>query len=336
MRIQIFTDAWFPQINGVVRTLSTTQKVMQEMGHVVEVVNPQMFTTFPCPSYSEIRLAFHPSLTIPNLIHGFQPEAVHIATEGPIGWAARSFCLRHHIPFSTAYHTQFPEYLKARTGVPRRWIYKLLRHFHQPSGNVMVPTPSIIHNLETRGFQKLALWSRGVDTQIFKPLTEKKLYTDRQRPVLLYVGRVAVEKNLTAFLKLKSEGQKVVVGDGPLRKEYQSLYPHVDFVGAKAGDELTEYYNAADVFVFPSLTDTFGLVMLEALACGVPVAAFPVAGPLDVILSDEVGILDNDLDQAVQKALRLSRSQCRKYALGFSWQKAADQFLNHLQPIHRF
>jgi glycosyltransferase involved in cell wall biosynthesis len=334
MRIQIFTDAWHPQVNGVVRTLSTTQKVLTQQGHQVEMVHPQLFKTFPCPTYKEIRLAIQPSGEISHLISAFNPQAIHIATEGPIGWAARSFCLQHHIPFSTAYHTQFPEYLKARTGLPRRWIYQLLRYFHKPAVNVMVPTPSIIQNLQQRGFHRLALWTRGVDTELFCPQDKINLYQNENRPILLYVGRVAVEKNLTAFLNLKTDGKKVVVGDGPLYKDYKLQYPDVDFVGVKTGKDLVTYYNAADVFVFPSLTDTFGLVMLEALACGVPVAAFPVPGPQDVILNRDVGCLDFNLEKAVQNALKLSRKQCRNYALGFSWQKAANQFLNHLQPIY--
>jgi glycosyltransferase involved in cell wall biosynthesis len=335
MRIQIFTDAWTPQINGVVRTLKTTTQVLQQQGHTVDVVAHDRFMSYPCPTYKEIQLTINPGWRMSRIIEDFSPQAIHIATEGPIGWAARRYCQQNEIPFSTSFHTRFPEYIKSRIGLPRRWIYQVLRRFHKPAVHTMVSTPTMIKNLSDRGFSHLRLWSRGVDTNLFHPqkAPSQKLILKNGRPVLLYVGRVAVEKNLQAFFDLKTEGVKVVVGDGPQLEMFKKRYPAVLFAGAKSGDELAAYYASADVFVFPSLTDTFGLVMLEALASGVPVAAYPVEGPIDVIRDERVGALDLNLETAVQKALKLRRTDCRTYAESFSWAKAAGQFFNNLAPI---
>lgn len=333
MRIQIFTDAWLPQINGVVTTLTTTKRVLEKQGHDVNVVSPGQFWTYPCPTYKEIRLPFNPAWRIGNLIKEFSPNAIHIATEGPIGWAARRFCLREQMTFSTSFHTRFPEYVKARFGVPRRWVYSLLQRFHDPAARTMVPTHSILNSLATRGFRNLALWSRGVDVDRFRPLNDRQCRFGSKGPVVLYVGRIAVEKNLSAFFELKTDGLKVVVGDGPLLSQYRAQFSEVHFTGALTGDELSHAYASADVFVFPSKTDTFGLVMLEALASGVPVAAYPVEGPLDVIRDHRVGCLNKDLQKAVDEALKLNRRDCRTYALQFSWETAARQFFNLLQPV---
>lgn len=334
MRLQIFTDAWTPQINGVVRTLKTTTQVLTQQGHTVDVVAPDRFLTYSCPTYPEIQLPFNPAWRMSRIIEDFNPGAIHIATEGPIGWAARRYCQAHQIPFSTSFHTRFPEYIKSRIGFPRRWMYQLLRRFHRPAENTMVPTPTVLQNLRCRGFEHLSLWTRGVDTVLFHPQKKKtELIAQKNRPVLLYVGRVAVEKNLQAFFDLKTEGIKWVVGDGPQLEMFKKKYPEVLFVGAKSGEELAAYYASADVFVFPSKTDTFGLVMLEALASGVPVAAYPVEGPIDVIRSSLAGVLHEDLQVAVNKALRLQRSACRRYAEGFSWESAVAQFFKNLAPI---
>ena len=269
-----------------------------------------------------------------RIIEDFSPHAIHIATEGPIGWAARRYCQSQQIPFSTSFHTRFPEYIKSRIGFPRRWIYQLLRRFHRPAQNTMVPKPTVLQNLKNRGFDHLSLWTRGVDTTLFHPQKKKtELISQKNRPVLLYVGRVAVEKNLQAFFDLRIEGIKWVVGDGPQLEMFKKKYPEVLFVGAKSGDELAAYYASADVFVFPSKTDTFGLVMLEALASGVPVAAYPVEGPIDVIRSSSAGILHEDLQVAVNKALQLQRSDCRRCAEGFSWESAVAQFFKNLVII---
>ncbi len=331
MRILVVTDAWHPQVNGVVRTLSAIKRVLEEEGHGLEFVSPDAFFTVPCPTYKEIRLALNAYAGIRRRFERFQPEAVHIATEGPLGIAARKYCLRHNLPFTSAYHTKFPEYLYARFGIPRRWLYAWLRQFHAPSQGVMVATATIRAELTAHRFQNLVHWSRGVDTELFTP--QPKDFLPDPRPVLLYVGRVAVEKNIRAFLDLQLPGTKYVVGDGPLLGEMRRRYPAVRFPGAKFGAELSRYYAASDVFVFPSRTDTFGLVLLEALASGVPVAAYPVPGPLDVIDSHGVGALNSNLARAVEIALTISGERCRAYALGFTWQRTAHQFLENLHPI---
>ena len=332
MKILIVTDAWHPQVNGVVRTLQTTRTELEKLGHTVEVIAPDSFRTVPMPTYPEIRLAVRPGAKLRRMIDAMAPDAIHIATEGPLGFSARRYCLNRGIPFTTAYHTRFPEYIRDRAPVPLRLSYAIVRRFHGPAHAVMVATPSIEADLRARGFKNIRRWTRGVDTDLFRPRT-KALFDDLPRPVFLYVGRVAVEKNIEAFLSLDLPGTKVVVGDGPQRAELQAKFPAVRFLGAKHGEDLAAHYAAADVFVFPSRTDTFGLVLLEALASGVPVAAYPVPGPLDVLDGSSVGILDEDLRAACLKALEVPAQACRDYALNFSWRASAEQFLSNLRPL---
>ncbi len=332
MRILIVTDAWHPQVNGVVRTLQTTKAELEKLGHTVDVIAPDSFRTLPMPTYPEIRLAVRPGGKLRRMIDDLAPDAIHIATEGPLGFAARRYCLNRDIPFTTAYHTRFPEYIRDRVPVPLALSYAIVRRFHGPAHAVMVATPSIEADLKARGFRNIRRWTRGVDTELFRP-RGKAPFDDLPRPVFLYVGRVAVEKNIEAFLALDLPGTKVVVGDGPQRAELQAKFPAVRFLGAKHGDDLAAHYAAADVFVFPSRTDTFGLVLLEALACGVPVAAYPVPGPLDVLDGSSVGILDEDLRAACLKALEVPAGACRDYALKFSWRASAEQFLSNLRPL---
>ncbi len=329
MKILFITDAWHPQINGVVRTLSTTGRELEKMGHRVGFIGPDQFRTMGLPGYDEIKVAVRPRRRLERLMAEFGPQAIHIATEGPLGWAARAICRRNGLAFTTSYHTCFPEYLAERAPVPLSVSYALLRKFHRSSAAVMVATPTIAGTLTARGFQNLKRWTRGVDTDLFRP--RPKDFLDAPRPISVCVGRVAVEKNIEAFLSLDLQGTKYVVGGGPLLPTLQRRYPEVRFVGPKHGDELASYFAAADVFVFPSRTDTFGLVMLEALACGVPVAAYPVAGPIDVIGDSGVGVLNEDLGKAVTDALMIDPRRCRDYAINHSWQSAAQQFLTNVQ-----
>ncbi len=329
MKILFITDAWHPQINGVVRTLSTTGRELEKMGHRVGFIGPDQFRTMGLPGYGEIKVAVKPRRRLERLMAEFGPQAIHIATEGPLGWAARAICRRNGLAFTTSYHTCFPEYLAERAPVPLSVSYAMLRKFHRASSAVMVATPSIAGTLGARGFQNLKRWTRGVDTELFRP--RSKDFLDAPRPISVCVGRVAVEKNIEAFLSLNLQGTKYVVGGGPMLATLQRRYPDVRFVGPKHGEELASYFAAADVFVFPSRTDTFGLVMLEALACGVPVAAYPVAGPLDVIGNSGVGVLDDDLGTAVANALKIDPARCRDYAINHSWQAAARQFLSNVQ-----
>lgn len=331
MNILIISDAWYPQINGVVRTISTVRSELERMGHTVEVIGPDRFRTMPMPTYPEIRLALGAGRRLPPMIDALRPDCIHIATEGPLGHAARAYCLKRHIPFTTAYHTRFPEYVRDRMPIPLAFSYAVVRRFHRPASAVMVATPSIEQALHARGFRNIKRWSRGVDTELFRP--RDKSFLPDPRPISMYVGRVAVEKNLEDFLKLDLPGTKYVVGDGPAREELERKYPGVRWAGAKHGEDLARYYAAADVFVFPSRSDTFGLVLLEALASGVPVAAYPVPGPLDVINGSEVGCLNEDLKQAVETALALPADKCREYALTFSWKASAEQFLSNLRPF---
>lgn len=331
MKITIITDAWYPQVNGVVRTLSTVRDELTSMGHEIQIISPEHFRTFPCPTYPEIRLAFFPGRTMRRLIEDFAPDAIHIATEGPLGWAARRFCKKHKRPFTTSFHTKFPEYINARFKVPVSWGYALMRRFHRPSSGVMVATPSLMRALETRGFSNVKRWTRGVDLNLFHP-REDRLF-DNRRPVFLFVGRVAVEKNIGAFLALDLPGTKMVVGDGPQMAQLKARYPDVIWTGYKKGEELAHHIASADVFVFPSLTDTFGLVLLEAMACGVPVAAYPVTGPIDVVVDPRAGVLDEDLGKAARMALEKKREDCRTYAEKFSWRACAELFFDNLAPF---
>lgn len=330
MKILFITDAWHPQINGVVRTLSTTGRELEKMGHTVHFIGPDQFRTMALPGYKEIRIALNPRRKLERLIEAFQPQAIHIATEGPLGWAARGICRRKGYAFTSSYHTCFPEYLAERLPIPPSLSYAVLRKFHGASSAVMVATPTISQALAKRGFANIKRWTRGVDTELFRP--RRKDFLDAPRPISICVGRVSVEKNIEAFLSLDIPGTKYVVGGGPLLPVLKKRYPEVRFVGPRDGDELASYFAAADVFVFPSRTDTFGLVILEALASGVPVAAFPVQGPLDVIGDSDIGVLDEDLGSAVGRALKIDPARCRDFALGFSWTAAANQFLNNVQP----
>ncbi|WP_370635802.1 glycosyltransferase family 4 protein [Acidocella sp. KAb 2-4] len=329
----IISDAWTPQVNGVVRTLRTVAEELRALGKVVEVVGPDRFCTVPMPSYPEIRLAVRPGKTLAQIIDEFRPEALHIATEGPLGLAARAYAKRRKIAFTTAFHTRFAEYLKARTGIPECITYAWLRRFHGAGAAVMVATQSLREELAARGFTHLRPWSRGVDLTAFSPVPKEEW--NLPRPIFLYVGRVAVEKNLRAFLALDLPGSKLVVGDGPQRRELEAEFPNAHFVGARHGAELARAYAGADVFVFPSRTDTFGLVVLEALASGLPVAAYPVTGPKDILAEAEqpVGALDEDLRAACLKALEIDRTHCRPFAETYSWRACAERFLENLVPV---
>ncbi|MEM7250012.1 MAG: glycosyltransferase family 1 protein [Pseudomonadota bacterium] len=331
MRIALVTDAWRPQINGVVRTYENVTAHIESLGHQLLVVDPGHFQTIPCPTYPTIRLALLPARRVRAMLDDFEPERLHIATEGPIGQAAHRLCRQRQWAFTTSFHTQFPEYIRARLPVPLGWSYACLRRFHGHAERTLVPTQSQRERLESWGFRNLAIWARGVDATQFQPYPESIL--DVPRPVLLYVGRVAVEKNIDAFLDLAHPGTKVVVGEGPAMNRLQSRYPDTMFVGAKVGEELGRYYASADVFVFPSLTDTFGIVMLEAMACGVPVAAFPVTGPIDVIEQGSTGIMDDDLDVAVERALTLNPDPCIAYAASRTWANVGERFLSLLTPL---
>lgn len=331
MRILIVTDAWHPQVNGVVRTLATLRQHLDANGHEAVMITPDQFNNLPCPTYPEIRLALFPGRKMARTIERSRPCVVHIATEGPLGFTARRYCMRRGIPFTTAYHTKFPEYLEARSPIPAKWTYRGMRWFHRPSAAVMVATQTVENELVSQGFSNIKRWSRGVDTQMFRP--REKGFLDLPRPIALYCGRVAVEKNIEAFLTLPEPKSKVVVGDGPQMDMLAKKYPDVKFVGLKQGEELARFYAAADVFVFPSLTDTFGLVLLEALACGVPVAAYPVAGPLDVIGGAPVGCLHEDLATAVREALKASPQACRAHAEKYSWAASTAQFLDNMRPF---
>jgi glycosyltransferase involved in cell wall biosynthesis len=333
MRILIVTDAWAPQVNGVVRTLQAIRAELERMGHAVSLISPDQFGSIACPTYPEIRLARASRRTIAERIAAAVPEAIHIATEGPLGLAARRWCLRNGWPFTTAYHTQFPDYVAKRTGLPAAWFWRYIRWFHAPAHAVLVSTSSIARALNAHGLEQTRHWGRGVDLACFRPgLAPHPALTDLPRPIQLYVGRVAVEKNVEAFLSASHPGTKVVVGGGPSLAELSGRYPRARFMGPLHGDELASAYAAADVFVFPSRTDTFGLVMIEALACGTPVAAYPVAGPIDV-LRDDVGCMRPDLDEAIARALGRDRATCAQYGASFSWEQSARQFLVALAPM---
>ncbi len=337
LRILIATDAWRPQVNGVVRTLEMTAGELRRRGHEVRFLTPEGRLTIPCPTYPDIRLTLAPFRFVASVLDQFQPDAIHIATEGPIGLAMRALCLKRGLVFTTAYHTRFPDYVHARLGIARDLAYRYVRWFHRPSAAVMVTTKSVEAELTAHGISHLKRWSRGVDMDLFTPdarcddpVFSRNGSSSVSRPVFLYVGRVATEKNLDAFLGLNLPGQKVIVGDGPERPMLERRYPDVYFLGAQYGSDLARLYASADVFVFPSRTDTFGLVVLEALASGLPVAAYPVAGPLDVIGSAPVGVLSEDLGTAALGCLALDRPACRKHAQLFSWGRAGEQFLENL------
>jgi glycosyltransferase involved in cell wall biosynthesis len=334
MRVLVATDAWRPQVNGVVRSLEYLASEAPALGAEIEFLAPSDFRTVPMPGYPEIRLALASAHRIRLMIDRMRPDSVHIATEGPIGWTTRHVCRTHGYPFTTSYHTRFPEYLAARLPVPLRWSYAALRRFHNSGDGTMVATPTLERTLKAHGFQHLMPWSRGVDTELFRPNSIRPLTFPE--PVFLYVGRIAVEKNLKAFLDLDLPGSKVVIGDGPSRAGLQASYPHVRFLGTRIGKALADVYASADVFVFPSMTDTFGMVILEALACGLPVAAFPVTGPIDVLGTSGCGCLDPDLRRAALAALDVRRETCRAHALTFTWRESARQFLDNTRRAHGF
>tara|TARA_B100000678_G_scaffold104936_2_gene87912 strand:+ start:8395 stop:9489 length:1095 start_codon:yes stop_codon:yes gene_type:complete len=337
MKIMLITDAWHPQVNGVVRTLTRVIEEAEAMGHVFEVVSPSDgFKTIPLPTYSEIQLAVGARKQIEERFHAFEPEAVHIATEGTLGMAGRSMCLKNGMPFTTSYHTRFPEYVSARFPVPVSWGYGFMKWFHRYSGHIMVATASMREELEERGFGNVVAWSRGVDTELFHPSKRENMpdpFAGMERPIFLNVGRVAVEKNIEAFVELDLPGTKVVVGDGPQKEELEKKYKKVKFLGAKFGDELASCFAHADVFVFPSLTDTFGLVILEAMAAGTPVAGYNVPGPKDLIPGSGAGAIADDLKEAALECLKLDRETCRTYAEGYSWTACAETFVTNLEPL---
>lgn len=324
----IVTDAWSPQTNGVVRTLAQTADWLRRFGHDVRMLTPGDFRSVACPTYPEIRLSLLPHGAVGARIGHFAPQALHIATEGPLGFAARRHCLRRDLRFTTSYHTQFPQYLRARFPIPLTASYQALRWFHGPAVRCMVSTASIRQDLMERGFKNLASWRRGVDTQVFKP--GGKEFLNLPRPLAAYVGRVAVEKNIEAFLQMPWAGGKIVIGDGPERERLQASYPDTVFTGFRFADDLAAHLAAADVMVFPSRTDTFGLVNLEAMACGVPVAAYPVSGPIDVIEDGVTGALDADLGAAARRALTLDPARCRAHALRSGWEASAREFEGNL------
>lgn len=330
MKIAIVSDAWRPQVNGVVTTLGKTVALLEQMGHTLRCITPEQFRTFPCPTYPSIRLALKPAAGVRAALDEFAPDAIHIATEGPLGWAARGYCRSRGLHHTTSFHTQMPEYIRLRAPVPLALSYRVLRHFHSNAVRTLVATESQRQRLWRNGFHNVVIWSRGVDTALFRP--GNKDLPDGPRPIAMYMGRVAIEKNIEDFLALELPGTKYVVGDGPDLELLRRRYPAVRFTGFKHGEELAAHLAAADVFVFPSRTDTFGLVMLEAMACGVPVAAYPVTGPIDVVKHGVTGCLDEDLGRAVRGALQLDGGQCRRHALEHSWARATTQFFNYLTP----
>lgn len=330
MRIMIVTDAWEPQVNGVVRTIKSTRRELQSMGHTVDILSPLEFRTLPCPTYPDIRLSLGSTRKAHQRIEAFAPDALHIATEGPLGLAARRWAIKNHFPYTTAYHTRFPEYVHARFRIPLSWTYRYLRWFHGKAKAVMAPTHVVKADLNDYGFDNVVLWGRGVELDVFRPRNLRRLVT--RPPIFLYVGRVAVEKNIEAFLDLDLPGSKWVVGEGPALAGLRTKYPDTNFLGVLSQEELAEIYSSADVFVFPSKTDTFGLVLLEAMACALPVAAYPVTGPLDVIGDSSGGALNHDLRQACLDALTLNRDDALAHAQKYSWRTATEQFLNEIHP----
>ena len=336
MKIALASDAWHPQVNGVVRSLSTTVEKLRQLGHDVEVIEPSRFWTLPCPTYPEIRLSLACARKVRKILDESQPDSVHIATEGPIGWAARGWCIRNRRHYTTAFHTRFPDYVSIRTGIPVDWVWKVMRRFHGPADRTFAATTGLARELNSRGLERTHIWPRGVDLEQFNPdVPPHPAMADLPRPILLNVGRVAPEKNIEAFLELDVEGSKVVVGGGPALDRMSAAYPEVLFLGPKHGAELASTYTAADVFVFPSRTDTFGLVNIEALSCGLPVAAYPVPGPLDIVGADgrgihggtaRIGAVDEDLGRAVARALTADRRAAAREAAHYSWDRCTSLF----------
>lgn len=329
MKILIVTDAWSPQVNGVVRTLQNLGAELADLGHEVVMITPEHCRTTPCPTYPEIRLSLVRYRTIARRMNAENADAVHLATEGPLGLWARLWCVRNEVPFTTSYHTRFPEYVRARFPVPLNWSYAYMRWFHNAGVACMVTTPTMLRDLEARGFTSLRLWSRGVDSSCYFP-RPVRLFGD-EKPVLLYCGRVAVEKNIEAFLKLDVPGRKVVVGGGPMKGALEKKYPEAIFTGVLQGEKLAEAYASADLFVFPSRTDTFGVVIIEALASGLPVAAYPVPGPVDILGDSGAGVMDENLEKAVTDALEIPAEKARELGTRFTWRKSAEMFLTNIK-----
>ena len=329
MRVLVATDAWRPQVNGVVRTYERLQEEVARLGCEIVIVSPGEFRSVPCPTYPEIRLAIPGYQYLIERVNCIKPDAIHIATEGPVGWMMRAYCTGRRIPFTTAFHTRFPDYLKSRFGIPVSWTFAVQRRFHNAGSGMMVASQSLADELAGRGFERIMPWTRGVDTELFRPRPGTRLFGDG--PVFLYVGRVAIEKNISAFLDLDLPGRKVVVGSGPLLDALRLRYPDVLFTGKKTGEDLARHYASADVFCFPSRTDTFGIVILEAMASGVPVAAFPVTGPKDIVKSGISGSIGDDLRAACRSALALDRDAVRLQAESFSWESAARLFLSNIE-----
>jgi glycosyltransferase involved in cell wall biosynthesis len=330
-RLALITDAWHPQVNGVVRTLGHVCDGLRSRGHQVTVISPQDYRSFPCPTYPEIRLAFTTRRNLEKRLHQLQPTNIHIATEGPLGVQARRICLRNGWQFSTSFHTRFPEYLRERLPVPLSWSYAFLRRFHSAASACLVPTISIHNILRDNGFMNTKVWTRGVDRKLFRPIEGVDL--GLPKPVFICVGRVAPEKNLDAFLSLDLPGTKLIVGDGPDLERLKRAYPDAVFFGKQTGETLARSFAGSDVFVFPSLTDTFGLVLLEAIASGLPVAAFPVPGPLDVISGTGAGVLSSDLQQAAIDALAIGRIDPDKHLSSYTWDACTDIFAATLVPM---
>ena len=342
MKITLVSDAWFPQVNGVVRTLSTVVDIATARGHRVQTITPDRFFSVPMPSYPEIRLALTTRRRVAATIAGFDPDAVHIATEGPLGWLARGWCLRHKVPFTTSFHTRFPEYVAARTGLSPRPFWRVLERFHRPASHVLVATPRLAAELAEHGLDRTLPWTRGVDLALFRPDRDPHpAFADLTRPIALHVGRVAVEKNIEAFLAADWPGSKVVVGDGPALDDLMARFPAAHFLGSLHGEALASTYAGADIMVFPSRTDTFGLVIIEALASGTPVAGFPVPGPLDILgetgcglpAGKRIGGVDADLSAAMLTALSADRADAAAYGAQFSWERSCDQFLAALAEV---
>ena len=328
IKLALVTDAWKPQVNGVCTTLGKTCDTLKQLRHEVHVINPNPCKTIPCPTYPEIRLVLRPFSFVKKELETFQPTHIHIATEGPLGFAARRYCVKHKLSFTSSYHTQFPEYIRKRYPIPLSLTYKFFRWFHGASARLMIGAPAQRRLLEERGFNNIVYWTKGVDTELFKP--GDKEFLNYERPIWVYLGRVAVEKNIESFLALDLPGTKVIIGDGPAKEELYAKYPEIKFEGYRFGEELVRYLGAGDVFVFPSLTDTFGLVMLEAMACGLPIAAYPVTGPIDVVRDGETGCLNEDLKEAALCALKLNPQDCLQQANEYTWKNATLEFIDNL------
>jgi len=328
MRILVATDAWRPQVNGVVRTYERLEEEVASTDAELIFLTPSEFNTIPCPTYPEIRLSLPGYNHLMRRVEAVAPDAVHIATEGPLGWMMRSYCLKRRIPFTTSFHTRFPDYLSSRFGIPESWVWSIQRRFHNAGAGMMVATQSLASELEGRGFERIMAWTRGVDTTLFRPRDVRRF---GERPVYLYVGRVAIEKNIEAFLSADLPGKKVVVGSGPQLEELKARFPYVVFAGKRTGEDLAECYASADVFVLPSRTETFGIVLLEAMASGLPIAAYPVTGPLDLVTPGDTGVLSEDLGEAGRAALKVDRTRVRDKALEFGWDAAARLFLANIE-----